>query len=177
MDFSFNLVSILGAVLIMSMRMADVTLGTFRTILVVQGKKYFAGLMGFCEVLIWIFAMRYIVEHMDNTLNLLFYAFGFGIGNILGISLEEKIALGYVQVNVISKYYTDIIADALRESKYGVTILPAEGTSGGMSILVIIIRRKDLKAVKRIIDGIDPDSFVTVQHSRPYRGFIHGSRK
>ncbi len=168
---------ILGGLLIMGLRIADVTLGTFRTILVVQGKKYWAGIIGFCEVLIWIFAMRFIVAHMDNTYNLFGYAAGFAIGNILGITLEEKVALGYVQVNVISRYFTDKIADALRLSKFAVTILPAEGGSGGISILLIIIRRRDLKGVFKIIDGVDDKAFITVQHSRPYRGFIHGARK
>ncbi len=168
---------LLGALLIMGMRVADVTLGTFRTILVVQGKKYYAGIIGFCEVLIWIFAMRFVVEHLDNTYNLIGYAAGFALGNILGISLEEKVALGYVQVNVISRHFTDRIADTLRKSKYAVTILPAEGGTGGVAILVIIIRRKDQKGVMKIIDSIDNKAFVTVQHSRPYRGFIHGGRK
>jgi uncharacterized protein YebE (UPF0316 family) len=169
--------TILGGVFIMLMRVADVTLGTFRTILVVNAKRYHAAITGFFEVLIWIFAMRYIVQHMDQTINLFGYAVGFGLGNLLGITLEEKIALGYVQLNIISRYYTDKIADTLRLSKYGTTILPAEGGSGGVSILVVLIRRKDLKNVQKIIDNIDPKAFVTIQHSRPYRGFIHGSRK
>lgn len=169
--------TILGALLIMLMRVFDVTLGTFRTILVVQGKKYIAGFVGAVEVLIWIFAMRYIVENMDQTINLFGYAAGFGLGNILGISLEQKIALGYVQMNVISRYYTDAIADRLRTSQFGVTIMPGEGSSGGVAVLMIIIRRKDQKNVMKIIDEIDKDAFVTIQHSRPYRGFIHGSRK
>ena len=167
----------IGALLIMLLRIADVTIGTFRTILVVQGKKYTAGLAGFFEVLIWIFAMRYIVGHMDNTLNLIGYALGFAFGNILGITLEQKVALGYVQLNIISKYNTDDIADALRMSKFGTTILPGEGASGGVSILLVIIRRRDFEKVMKLIESIDKDCFVTVQHSRPYRGFIHGSRK
>lgn len=85
---------IVGALIIMVLRITDVTLGTFRTILVVQGKKYFAGGVGFVEVLIWIFAMRYVVQHLDNVFNLIRYAAGFAIGNILGIALEEKVALG-----------------------------------------------------------------------------------
>lgn len=168
---------IFGALLIMVLRIADVTLGTFRTIMVVQAKKYHSAVIGFFEVLIWIFAMRYIMQHMDQTINLFGYALGFGFGNILGITLEQKVAIGYVQVNVISNFYTDKIADKLRESKFGVTILPAEGGSGGVSLLVVIIRRKDLKDVINLIESIDKDCFITVQHSRPYRGFIHGARK
>jgi uncharacterized protein YebE (UPF0316 family) len=168
---------ILGGVLIMLMRVADVTLGTFRTIMVVNAKRYHAAIIGFFEVLIWIFAMRYIVQHLDQTVNLFGYAVGFGLGNLLGVTLEEKVALGYVQLNIISRHFTDQIASQLRLSKYGTTILPAEGGSGGISILVVLIRRRDLKYVQKIIDSVDPKAFITIQHSRPYRGYIHGSRK
>ena len=41
---------ILGAIVIMSLRICDVTIGTFRTILVVQGRRFLAGLAGFFEV-------------------------------------------------------------------------------------------------------------------------------
>ncbi|MBN1299971.1 MAG: DUF2179 domain-containing protein [Melioribacteraceae bacterium] len=168
---------IFGASIIMIMRVCDVTIGTIRTILVVQGKKYLAAIAGFTEVLIWIFAMRYIVNHLDHTINLFAYAGGFALGNILGITLEEKIGIGYVQLNIISRNAADKIAGKLRSSKFGVTLLPAEGGSGGMAILVAIIRRRDLKNVIKIVESEDPKCFITVQHSRPYRGFIHGSRK
>ena len=168
---------IFGALLIMVLRMFDVSLGTFRTILVVQAKKYFAAGVGFLEVLIWIFAMRYVFNNIDNTFNLFGYALGFSLGNIIGITLEEKVALGYVQVNIISMHFAEQIANELRKAKFGVTILPSEGGSGGMSLIVILIRRRDLPKAKKIIDAIDHKSFMTVQHSRPYRGFIHGSRK
>lgn len=166
-----------GALLIMFLRMLDVSLGTFRTILVVQAKKFYAGGVGFVEVLIWIFAMRYVFNHLDNTYNLIGYALGFGIGNIIGITLEEKVALGYVQVNIISRNLAYEIASALREAKFGVTLLPAEGNSGVVSLLVVILKRRNLKKAKNIIEEIDPNSFITVQHSRPYRGYIHSGRK
>jgi uncharacterized protein YebE (UPF0316 family) len=123
----------------MLMRICDVSIGTMRTILVVQGRKYLAGIAGFCEVLIWVFAIRFIMQHLDNIANLFGYAAGFGIGNIMGITIEQKIGLGYVQLNIISRHYSDQIANTLRKLKYGVTLLPAEGGSGGVAILVIII--------------------------------------
>ncbi len=165
-----------GAVIIMGMRICDVTIGTFRIILVSQAKKYLAGLTGFFEVLIWIFAMRYIVQHMDQTINLIGYALGYAIGNVLGVTLEGRVALGYLQVNIISRHHTDKIADKLRLSKFGVTILPAEGSAGGVSILIVIIRRKFMKNLMKIVESTDKHAFITVQQSRPYRGFIHGSR-
>ncbi len=171
-----SLAVIAGAVLIMFMRICDVTFGTFRTILVVQGKKYYAALAGFVEVLIWIFAMRYIVEHMDQTINLIGYALGFALGNIFGITLEQKVALGFSQINIVSLHHTDQIADKLRAAKFGVTILPAEGSVGGVSILLVIVKRKHQKKVMQIAESVDKHSFITIQQAVPYRGFTHGSR-
>lgn len=169
--------TILGALLIMFMRICDVSLGTLRTIFVVQGRKYLAGVTGFTEVLIWIFAIRFVMQNLDQLLNLFGYAVGFGLGNIIGITLEQKIGLGYIQLNIISRHYTDQIADTLRKLKFGVTILPAEGGSGGIAIVVILITRKLQHKVIKMIESIDKEAFITVQHSVPYRGFIHGSRK
>lgn len=169
--------ALIGAFAIMLMRMVDVTLGTFRTLMVVQSKKYTSGIIGFFEVLIWIFAMRYIVQHMDETINLIFYALGFGIGNVLGITLDQKFAIGFVQLNIISKKHIDEIAAELRASRFAATIIPAEGDSGSSSILLTIIKRKEQKVIMKLIESIDKDAFITVQHSRPYRGFIHGVRK
>ena len=169
--------TLLGSLLIMLMRICDVSIGTMRTIFVVQGRKYYAGLAGMIEVLIWVFAIRFIFQHLDFIPNLFGYAIGFGLGNILGITIEQKIGLGYVQLNVISKFLTDKITDTLRLNKYGVTILPGEGGTGGVAIIVLITSRKNQKKVIHLIESIDNQAFITVQHSLPYRGFMHGARK
>ena len=120
--------------------------------------------------------MRYIVQHLDNFYNFLGYATGFALGNILGITLEQRVAIGYLQVNVVSRHHADEIAAKLRESKFGVTILPAEGKSGELSIILIIVKRKFQKRLIASIEKIDKQAFITVQQSIPYRGFLHGSR-
>lgn len=76
-----------GALLIAAMRICDVSLDTIRVILVVQGKKYSAGIVGFFEVLIWVFAIRFVFQHLDVIPNLVGYAFGFAMGNIIGITI------------------------------------------------------------------------------------------
>ena len=70
-----------GALLIMMMRICDVTIGTFRTILIVQGRKLLAGTAGFFEVLIWVFAIRFVFQHLDNLANF----FGYAVGSVLEI--------------------------------------------------------------------------------------------
>ncbi len=167
----------LGPILIALMRVSDVTIGTFRTILVVQGRKYLAATAGFFEVLIWVFAIRFVFQHLDHTANLFGYATGFAIGNILGISLEQKVGLGFVQLNIISKFHTDAIANYLRKLKFGLTILPGEGGTGGVAIIICVVPRKSQKSAIKHIESIDSEAFITVQSALPYRGFMHGVRK
>lgn len=169
--------SILGGLFIMFMRILDVSIGTVRTIMVVQGRKYFAGMFGAIEVLIWILAIRYIFQHLEQIPNIIGYSLGFGLGNILGITIEQKIGLGYIQLNIISKNRYKEIAKLLREMKFGVTEIKGEGTSGEVIILIVIIPRKIQNKIIKAIESVDSHCFITVQHSLPYRGFIHGSRK
>ncbi|MCX8056464.1 MAG: DUF5698 domain-containing protein [Ignavibacteria bacterium] len=162
----------LSAVMIMCMRIVDVTLSTIRTLMVVQGRKYYAGILGFIEVTIWVLAIRHIMMHIDNLWNILGYSTGFGLGNIIGITLEQKFGLGFVQIYIISLHYADEIANELRRKKFGVTILPGEGGSGGQAILVSIIARKRQKEFLEIVESIDPKAFITIQPATPYRGYI-----
>lgn len=169
--------SISGGLFIMSLRILDVSIGTVRTIMVVQGRKYLAGLFGAIEVFIWLLAIRSIFQHLDQIPNMIGYAVGFGLGNILGITIEQKIGLGHIQLNVISRNHHQQIAKLLRDERFGVTEIKGEGSSGEVIILIVIIPRKLQNKIIKAIESIDNNCFITVQHSLPYRGFIHGSRK
>ena len=61
---------------------------------------------------------------------------------------------------------------ALRKSKFGVTILPGEGGTGGVSVIVVIVSRKLQRKVIESIESIDKEAFITVQYSLPFRGFM-----
>ncbi|MBA4250113.1 MAG: hypothetical protein C0425_01040 [Chlorobiaceae bacterium] len=169
--------SFLGAFIIMLMRICDVSLATFRTILIVQSRKYLAGLVGFFEVLIWIIAIRLIFQHLDNVYNIIGYSVGFALGNIIGITIEQKIGLGYVQLSIISKFKTDEIANALRRMKNGVTILPAEGGAGGVAIIIVVVPRNRQSIIIDKIESIDKEAFITIQSASPYRGYFITARK
>ena len=125
--------------------------------------------MGFCN--------QVCFSAFDVIPNLFGYAIGFGLGNILGITIEQKIGLGFVQLNIISLHCTDAIAGILRKSNFALTILPGEGGTGGVSVIVLIIERKNQKRVMKLIKSIDPHTFITIQSSIPDRGLRYLSRK
>jgi len=161
-----------SALQIMFLRVIDVSMGTFRTLMTVQGKKYIAGLMGFIEVTIWVFAISTVFRNLDNIYNVLGYSTGFALGTMLGITIEQKIGSGFLQFHIISLQFTDKIADTLRMNKIGVTIFPGEGGRGGVAMLIVLISRKREKEVMEIINEIDPDAFISVQSANAYRGYV-----
>src|SRR5512136_229975 len=89
--FSYGLMPLL----IFLARICDVSIGTMRIIFVSKGKKYIAPIMGFFEVLIWITAISKIMQNLDNYVNYVAYAAGFATGNLVGMILEEKLAMGF----------------------------------------------------------------------------------
>ena len=163
---------ILSALLIMCLRIIDVSLGTIRMLMTVQGKKYIAGMIGFFEVTIWVVAIRHIMQNLDNVFNIFGYSSGFALGTIIGITIEQKLGSGYLSLHIISMNYADKIADELRMNKIGVTMLPGEGGSGGVTVLMATVIRKRHSEVINLIETIDPKAFITVNSAIPYRGYV-----
>lgn len=89
---------ILTALFILLARVIDVSLGTIRILLLMQGSRLYAAIIGFFEFLIYIFILGTVVQHLDNPLNLITYSLGFALGNFIGSLFEEKIAIGHVTV-------------------------------------------------------------------------------
>ncbi len=166
--------TILFALMIMTLRIIDVSLGTIRMIITVQGKKYVAGAIGFVEVTIWVLAISSVMSHLDNWINVVAYSSGFALGTVLGITLEQKLGSGFVWLNIISMNYADDITELLRKNNFGVTLIPGEGASGGVTVLLVLIPRKRQKEVMHLIEQIDPKAFITMQSSIPHRGgYLH----
>ena len=168
---------LLSSLLIFFLRIGDVSIGTLRTLFTVQGKKKLAPVLGLFESLIWVIAIRQIFAQLDNPWNIAGYALGFATGTLIGILIEEKLAIGFHQIYVISRHDTDRIADALRTNLFGVTIIAGEGGTGGMAIITSMIRRSRLKEFQKLVDTIDPKAFVSIHNAMLYRGFTHGARK
>ena len=144
-------------------RVLDVTVGTIRVIFVSRGLKYYAPLLGFFEVIIWLLAIGQIMQSLGNFMSYIGYGVGFAMGNYIGIILVEKMSLGTVIVRIIPKMDTTNLVNHLRESNFGVTTIPAEGKAGPVQIVNSIVKKKDLKDALEIINKHNPQAFYTVE--------------
>ena len=165
-----------NALLIFFLRMIGVALGTVRMILIGRGQRKIAPLLGFIESMIWVFAIGQVITNLDNIYNILGYSGGFAAGTLVGMWIENKLALGYVGINVISMTHDSEIVEKLRQADYGVTEFSGNGQSGAINMIATIVSRKDIKDVVQLVNRIDPQSFIIVDDMAVVkRGHMHVS--
>jgi len=172
MEITLTAEAFLGAGLIFLLRVGDMTLDTLRLLMVMRGKKAYAWLLGFVQAAIFIVAISSVLQNVSNVLNVVGYAGGFATGNVIGIWLEEKLAIGHSHLRVTSSRRGAATAEALRNAGYAVTEIPARGRDGAVTLLTLSVLRKNVNQVKALIKEIDPNAFITVEDVRPvWRGF------
>jgi uncharacterized protein YebE (UPF0316 family) len=163
---SWFLTWILIPLMIFCARVTDVSIGTVRIILVSKGKKKIAAFLGFIEVSIWLLAISQVMQHINNIACFLAYGLGFGTGNIIGIVIEEKIALGLQAVQFITRSTLDFLPMTLRDGGFGATVIKATGAKGEVNIIISIVLRKNVKEVIDLARQVDPNVFVSLQDIR-----------
>jgi uncharacterized protein YebE (UPF0316 family) len=169
---------ILLPVLIFLARILDVSIGTLRLIFVSKGFKFYAPILGFFEVVIWLLAIGQIMQHLDNFMCYFAYGLGFATGNYIGIYLDEKMSLGTVLIRVVPKFDTTNLINHLRADNFGTSVVDIEGMTGKLKMIFTIVKRKDLKDVMRIIQEHNPQAFVTIEDVKTAKeGYFRFSSK
>jgi uncharacterized protein YebE (UPF0316 family) len=154
-------------VLIMLARICDVSIGTIRIICVARGRKLLASVCGFFEVLIWIMVIGRILQDMGGAwANYLGYAAGFAIGNYVGISIENKLAMGMVALRVITDRPVDELIGHLKLDYHGVTSMAASGFNGEVHLVLAVIKRKDIDYFLNIVNRHNPQAYISIEDVR-----------
>lgn len=152
--------------LIFAARVVDVSLGTMRIIFLSRGQRFLAPVLGFFEVLIWLIAIQQVMQNLNNPISYIAYAAGFATGNLGGIYLENKLAIGKLMVRIVTNRDATPLVTHLRETGYRVTSLEAEGATGRAKLIFTVIKRKDLPDVMASINRFNPNAFISVEEIR-----------
>ncbi len=167
MEFLGTLPVWLLALLIFLFRIVDVSLGTFRTIAVVQGRMVTSVLVGFIEVLVWVTTVTHVVQQAaGNSWLLLAYATGFAAGNAAGIALEQRLALGTVILRIVSSTHGHEIAERIRRHGPRVILFEGEDAEHATTLLYVAVRRRDAAKLVKAARGIDPQLFYAIDTLR-----------
>lgn len=155
--------------LIFALRVVDVSMSTVRILLAVRGYKVAVPIIGFFEVLIWVFAVGNAIRFLDSGWHLLGYASGFATGNVIGLLIEERLAIGFATIRVVSTHAGVEMADALRTIGFGVTEFSGQGRDGRVEIVHTVCMRRDVERVVDEIERWDRQAFITVEEPRDIR--------
>lgn len=157
------------AALIFGLRVLGIAVSTMATIMTVQGRKVPAVAAGFVSALVYVLAIGKVVSNMDNIWNIMAYSGGFAVGTLIGMAWEQRLALGFTEVRIISTEKGTELADELRQAGFGATELYGHGRETAVSIVEAIVPRKNVDAVLGIAKSADEKAIVTVTEARTVR--------
>jgi uncharacterized protein YebE (UPF0316 family) len=169
MDLILSPEAWISAGVIFGLRVTDMTLDTLRVLFVMRGRKAIAWILGFFQALVFVIAITSVLRDLTNPLNIIGYAAGFASGVVVGMMIEERLAVGHVHMRIISSRLGTGIAEKLREEGYAVTEVPARGKDGMVTMLNCSVRRKDIHQVQIMVNQVDQDAFITSEEIRPVR--------
>ena len=166
---------LLSALLIFILRIVDVSLYMMRFMMVMRGRKLYAWIFAFCQSIIYISVIGSVIKNISEPLIIIGYAAGLATGIVVGMWIENRLALGYTHLRIVSSGLGADLAAKLRDDGYATTEISGRGQSGMVSILRLnVYRRKARKVIGKVIE-IDPDAFVTAENVRSVEGGFWGS--
>ena len=163
--------------LIFVARICDVTVGTLRIIFVSRGYKALAPLLGFFEVLIWVIVISQLLSSFSSWVCYIAYAAGFATGNLVGMMIEERIAIGTLLVRITTPKDAHELMRILCNSGFGATLLEGEGAKGKVNIIQSVVSRKSIKTIQQVLDEYDPNLFYSIEDVRSVTKGVFPSSK
>lgn len=178
MEFLVTPETLLVALGIFLARLVNQTIDTIRFMMTIRGRKLVAWIMGFLETAIFVITLSAVFSDLTNVLYIVAYSAGFATGNTFGMVVEERLAIGYQHVRIISSKRGTALAERLRKEGFGVTEIPARGKEGTVAILNVSVRRRQVKRVHEIAQKVDKSAFISSEETHPlWRGYWGGSRQ
>lgn len=155
---------LLTGTLVFLARVLDVTLGTIRTISIIQGRTMLAFLLGFIEVSVWLGVISAVIGQVQaNPVLAVFYALGFATGNVVGITIERRLAMGNIVIKIMARESASELANKIRSMGFGVTEFQGSGMTGTVTELYIVCARRDFGGIMQEVRNIDPDVFFVTE--------------
>lgn len=154
-------------------KIVEITIQSLKTCMMVKGQRLKAAGLGFIECTIWGLVISTIISTLgDNLLLLLFYCTGYATGLFLGSTIENKIALGTSNLELIADDdSTQKITAYLRENDRGYTVFEGHGSKDKMNMIFIVLPRRETPAALRDIRKCcDNKVFVVASEVSKYAG-------
>lgn len=172
-EFLASLHPILVCIIVCIAKIVEISIQSLKTVMMVKGQRFKAAALGFIECIIWGLAISTIIGTLgDDMFLLIFYCVGYAVGLFLGATIENKIALGTSNLELIANDdSTEKITEYLKENEMGYTVFDGYGSTDKMNMIFIVLPRKEMpKVLKEIRRRCDNKVFVVASEVSKYAG-------
>ena len=150
--------------IILIARIVETTMETIRLVYVTKGHKYLASGIGTLKIGIWVLSTGLVLTNLDNIPGILAYMLGYGIGTLLGMTIESWIGLGTVIVRIFCTKDPDPLIRHLGSLGYGTTRINGSGQFvPSVAVLLCMVPRKEAGHLLEILKTKYPDVHFTIE--------------
>ena len=156
-------------------RIIDVSISTFRTMIMVRKKSIFTPILAFCEVFIWFIAARKALNtNIDSILIPIFYSLGYATGTYIGGCLSRKFIKNINSIEVTTSRNNMKLINGLRREGYAVSVISLKNNyREKKDLLIVDVKSKNTQEAVRLIKELDPKAFIVVQDTKiVHNGYI-----
>lgn len=172
-DFLASLPPVVVCLIVCAAKIIEISIQSLKTCMMVKGERLKAAGLGFLECVIWGLAISTIIGTLgDDLFLLLFYCVGYAIGLFLGSTIENKIALGTSNLELVANdESTEKITEYLRNNNRGYTVFVGHGSIDKMNMIFVVLPRKEMtKTLKEVRMVSDNKVFVVASEISKYAG-------
>ena len=156
-------------------RIIDVSISTFRMMIMVRKKSIFTPILAFCEVFVWFIAARKALNtNIDSVFIPIFYSLGYATGTYIGGFLSRKFIKNVNSIEVTTKRNNMKLIHGLRSEGCAVSIISLKNNyREKKDLLIIDVRSKNTQETIHLIKKLDPSAFIVVKDTKiVHNGYI-----
>jgi uncharacterized protein YebE (UPF0316 family) len=151
--------------IILVARIIETSMETIRLVYISKGHKYLASGIGTLKIGIWVLSTGLVLTNLDNIPGILAYMAGYGIGTLLGMTIESWIGLGTVVVRIFCIHEPDNLISHLGKMGYGTTRINGSGQFvPSVAVLLSIVPRRELGRLQKMLRHDYPDILFTIEN-------------
>lgn len=156
-------------------RIIDVSISTFRTMMMVRKKSILVPILAFIEVFVWFIAARKALNTEINSIMIpICYSLGYATGTYIGGFLSRRFIKNVNSIEVTTKRNNYKLIDTLRNNGLAVSVIALKDSyNDKKDLLIIDVKARITNETVELIKSLDEYAFIVVKDTKVvHNGYI-----
>lgn len=156
-------------------RILDVSISTFRMMIMVKKKSFITPILAFCEVFIWFIAARKALNTEINSIMIpVCYSLGYATGTYIGGFLSRRFIKNVNTIEVTTKRNNKKLIDTLRKKGLALSVIALKNCYDKPKDMILIeVKSRNTQEVAQLVKSLDEDAFIVIRDTKVvHNGYI-----